>query len=850
MASKDDDNKRMVDGENQPGDDGALDRALRPQRLDELIGQDSVRDNLRVMITAARARGEALDHVLIHGPPGLGKCIISDSLVLTSHGLCRIGGLAPDELKSETAATLADRLVYGRNGVERASHIFNGGVRPTLRITTQSGFELEGTLVHPVLVATDAGAVWMPLSALKAGSFVAVARDTHLWGTPQPISFQPKLQSNSVRKSMTDFTIRRLHLHLASALQRPPTTRELTYAYNGQDKVAVSKLPVSDGRIVGRQQRFVSSDLPPAMTVWRCPAELNADLAYVMGLLVGDGHFERAAQWPACNITSSEPETHARVRRICQEQFGWKPRISKYGARSTRISFSQNFGHLMLYLGMCDGLAGDKFVPDVVMRSPADVVRGFLQGLFDADGHAWREGYLEYVTKSRRLAVEVQLLLANFGIIAHRRKKTVASETYWQMSIGGDDARLFGERIGFRLARKQTRLALSRVKPGASRSARAPGTAALLSALLDLTTPHARSVHRRFDHAKRGDRVMSMAQAHALIQLLPESVWGLPQYRQLMSLLDNGIYWDKVVALDPGNSQVYDLCVPGTHSFVANGIVNHNTTLAHITGNEMGSAVRVTSGPAIERAGDLAAILTNLRANDVLFIDEIHRLNRAVEEILYPAMEDSALDIIVGKGPSARSVRLKLPPITVIGATTRLALMTAPLRARFGAQLRVDFYPVDAIEKIVVRAAHLLNTPIDEDAKHEVATRARGTPRVALRLLKRVRDYAQVKGDGRVTRQLAIDGLNLLEVDPLGLDDIDRRVLRAIIEKFNGGPVGLETIAASISEESDTIMDVVEPYLLQLGFIDRTPRGRVATARAYAHLGIYYNGPQQGQLGL
>ena len=274
------------------------------------------------------------------------------------------------------------------------------------------------------------------------------------------------------------------------------------------------------------------------------------------------------------------------------------------------------------------------------------------------------------------------------------------------------------------------------------------------------------------------------------------------------------------------------------------------TTLAHITGNEMGSAVRVTSGPAIERAGDLAAILTNLRASDILFIDEIHRLNRAVEEILYPAMEDSALDIIVGKGPSARSVRLKLPPITVIGATTRLALMTAPLRARFGAQLRVDFYPVDAIEKIVVRAAQLLNTPIDEDAKHEVATRARGTPRVALRLLKRVRDYAQVKADGRVTRQLAIDGLNLLEVDPLGLDDIDRRVLRAIIEKFNGGPVGLETIAASISEESDTIMDVVEPYLLQLGFIDRTPRGRVATARAYDHLGIYYNGPQQGQLGL
>jgi Holliday junction DNA helicase RuvB len=272
------------------------------------------------------------------------------------------------------------------------------------------------------------------------------------------------------------------------------------------------------------------------------------------------------------------------------------------------------------------------------------------------------------------------------------------------------------------------------------------------------------------------------------------------------------------------------------------------TTLSHVVGNEMGATVRVTSGPAIERAGDLAAILTNLRANDILFIDEIHRLNRAVEEVLYPAMEDYAIDIVIGKGPSARSVRLKLPPITVVGATTRLALMTAPLRARFGAVLRVDFYPVEAIEKIVARAASLLDTPIDTDALSEVARRSRGTPRVALRLLKRVRDYAQVHGDGRITAHLAHQALNLLEVDPLGLDDLDRRVLRTIIEKFNGGPVGLETLGASISEESDTIMDVVEPYLLQLGFLDRTPRGRVATQRAYEHLNIPYTPPVQPSL--
>ncbi len=275
------------------------------------------------------------------------------------------------------------------------------------------------------------------------------------------------------------------------------------------------------------------------------------------------------------------------------------------------------------------------------------------------------------------------------------------------------------------------------------------------------------------------------------------------------------------------------------------------TTLARIVGHEMGVNVRVTSGPAIERAGDLAAILTNLRAGDILFIDEIHRLGRAVEEILYPAMEDYALDIVIGKGPSARSIRLKLPPFTVIGATTRLALVTAPLRARFGVVLRLDFYPQEALEQIVHRAAGLLQVSIDEAGAREIARRARGTPRVALRLLKRVRDYAQVHGDGRITAEIADRALALLEVDMMGLDELDRRVLRTIIEKFGGGPVGLETIAASISEEPDTVMDVVEPYLLQLGFLERTPRGRVATRRAYEHLQIPYPDetlPQQPSL--
>lgn len=262
------------------------------------------------------------------------------------------------------------------------------------------------------------------------------------------------------------------------------------------------------------------------------------------------------------------------------------------------------------------------------------------------------------------------------------------------------------------------------------------------------------------------------------------------------------------------------------------------TTFAHVIANEMDVNIRITAGPSIERAGDLAAILTHLREGDVLFIDEIHRLGRAVEEVLYPAMEDFALDIVIGKGPSAKNVRLNLPRFTVIGATTRLALLTAPLRARFGAVYRLDFYSLDAMSEIVTRAARLINVPIHEDGILEIARRGRGTPRVALRLLKRVRDYAEVRAEGAITGDVAAEALDLLEIDPLGLDDIDRRVLLTIIEKFEGGPVGLETIAASISEESDTIMDVYEPYLLQLGFIERTPRGRIATRLAYDHLGL------------
>ncbi|MEM9605657.1 MAG: Holliday junction branch migration DNA helicase RuvB [Pseudomonadota bacterium] len=262
------------------------------------------------------------------------------------------------------------------------------------------------------------------------------------------------------------------------------------------------------------------------------------------------------------------------------------------------------------------------------------------------------------------------------------------------------------------------------------------------------------------------------------------------------------------------------------------------TTLAHIVANEMGVAMRQTSGPALEKAGDLAAMLTNLERHDVLFIDEIHRLSPAVEEILYPAMEDGQLDIVIGEGPAARAIKLDLPPFTLVGATTRAGLLTSPLRDRFGIVQRLDFYAVDDLSGILQRAAGLLALPLDDDGAREIARRARGTPRIANRLLRRVRDYAEVKGDGRVDAAIADAALNLLEVDRQGLDTLDRRLLDAVVRKFDGGPVGLDNIAAAIGEDAGTLEDVVEPFLIQQGLLMRTPRGRVATAGGWRALGL------------
>lgn len=283
---------------------------------------------------------------------------------------------------------------------------------------------------------------------------------------------------------------------------------------------------------------------------------------------------------------------------------------------------------------------------------------------------------------------------------------------------------------------------------------------------------------------------------------------------------------------------------PAEHLLFYGGSGLGKTTISHIIANEMGSNVRITSGPAIERAGDLAAILTNLSEGDVLFIDEAHRLNKIIEEYLYPAMEDFKLNIIVGKGPMARTMELELPRFTLIGATTRIALLSAPLRSRFGAIFQLNFYEIEDIEKIIQRSSHILGVKIEPEAIKTIAKRSRFTPRVANRLLKRIRDFAEVEGKGVITETIAQKALDCLEVDELGLEPGDRKILKVLVQKFEGGPVGLQTLAAAASEEQETILDIYEPYLMQLGFIKRTPRGRMATKSAYQHLGIKYKGNQ------
>jgi Holliday junction DNA helicase RuvB subunit len=826
-------------------DEKQFELSLRPTRLGEYIGQRKIKENLRVFMKAALKRREALDHILLYGPPGTGKCVSADSLILTSRGLIEFRALIPPAMKPDSSRPLKIK-VCGLNGLEETSDVYFSGRAPTLKLETRSGFALEGTPHHPVLVATEKGLAWKTLAQLSENDFVAVGSGLNCWSKNYQYTFWQSDAAQERRLRNEKITLA-LHFALKNRLGRNPAVGELRRAYKQFFGVLTPTpqtiarrfgLPFAEThKIEDLQENF---DFPfPAFAAEKRKIRLDADLAYLLGVLVGDGNVEKGASAPSFVITCEEKEIQDELRRITKNHFGRTPRACKYGAKAAKMRFSKSIGRVAADFGVKAVAAREKEIPHAVLQSPREVVAGFLQGLFDADGYVDKNGSVEFGSRSEKLARQVQIVLANFGIVAHRRAKTVKGEKFWRLAFGGGNAILFAQKIGFRLSRKKERLAkLKQTKRGWSKSEQVPFAAELLSALLKKSSPVSHAVHKEFDHITRRKQTPTRRQILKYISLLPEKIQLEPEFQTLAALFDSQIYWDKIAEASESETEVYDFVVPETHSFVANGLFNHNTTLSIICANEMGAELKSTAAPVIEKSGDLAAILTNLNEGDVLFIDEIHRLNPAIEEILYPAMEDFNLDIMIGQGTAARSIKLELPKFTLIGATTRPGLITAPLRGRFGIVFHLDFYNIEDLATIIKRSAEILNVEIDETGAKEIAKRARGTPRIANRLLRRVRDYAEVDYDGRITEEVAQDALNRMEVDVFGLDEVDRKLLLTIIEKFDGGPVGLGTISASIHEEKDSIEEIIEPYLIQIGFLNRTPRGRMATRLAYEHFGL------------
>lgn len=824
------------------GEDEHFQSGLRPQSLDEYVGQRSTVERLKIAIQAAKARGESLDHLLFHGPPGLGKCIAADSLIATENGLIEFRELLPPDMKAGESRAI-DLHVFGINGLEAASHVYCSGLTATRRLRTRAGFEIEGTPQHPLLVATPQGPRWKTLAELQRGDYVAVARGTQVWGTAQSATW--RRESNLDRRLDTETLVSALHESLTQALHRAPSAAELHRVYCAAASAQITPtpsrtalrlgLPLSDGRKTSITARASTRGLAPLALPSRegRALQLDADLGYLLGAIIGDAHVEPSG---IIALTCDEREMQGEIRRICARHFGFAPTVHRYAGKAARLNFALNQGRALLELGLTATNARQKTVPRAVLGGTREVAVGFLQGLFDADAHARTDG-VEYSTRSRKLSQQVQLLLLNLGIVANRTQKTVRGEPHFTVFIGGAQALDFHDEIGFRLSRKRAAKPAPPQREGAPRADRVPCANALLCALLSQTAPHPRTVHRAFDHAKRDDRVPGRAHLEKLLALLPAKARTLREYSQLQQLCDARFFWDRVENLESSATETYDFVVPQTHSFVANGLFNHNTTLGYIIAQEMGRDINLTSGPALERPADMMPYLVNAQDGDIIFIDEIHRVPRVVEEFLYSAMEDYVVNFTLDKGLYSKPLPFQLKRFTLIGATTRPAMLSRPMRDRFGIQQHLDFYDEDDLVTIARRSADILNTRMEESGAREMARRARGTPRIVNRLLHRVRDYAQVRADGVITKQVADEALQLEGIDALGLDRLDELMLRVIKDTYGGGPVGSAALAATMNEELDTLEDVVEPYLLKIGFLARTPQGRRITRRAYEHLG-------------
>lgn len=786
-----------------------FDRALRPKRLDEFVGQARVCEQLGVFIDAARQRDEALDHALFAGPPGLGKCVTPDTMIFSTHGMVPIGSLG--EIGGDSWQPIT-RPVSGLYGTRTADYFYDNGYGETLRVTTRSGYRVEGTPNHPLLVRDAGGRLqFRRLSELRAGDEVAVRLGAQVFGSST-------------------------QLHVEG---------------------------------VG---------MPTLNDAANIPDTLTPEIAHCLGLMLAGGRLAPASD--GLVYVTQHPDRMQQFADAMLDAFcvrvvalGAGPLGERRGVTSLRLA------RFMQAMGMTrDGFAS---IPDPIYRAPRTVVAEFLRGVFWGTEHA-----PTFHHRDRTVVAHLQLMFTNFGI----ESAIVPANDGWCVEAStepagydGVDAEQLGELEQFvdqpsmnhghdveqpsdapwrEAVMSRSERAARHLRSGQQQrqSAGFGMTAAGVLVAMSSTddTAYRRGSARADDiipvqvdslrlQASVSTSTISVAEveprergrAITRDRILGSDVRALA-VRSVRSRLDPDhmveLIWQPIVSIEPGAAHTVDISVPDGHTFSGNGIICHNTTLATVVANELGSTLHTTSGPALEKKADVAAILTSLGPRDVLFIDEIHRVSTAIEEVLYTAMEDYQIDIVLGQGPAARTIRLELEPFTLVGATTRTGLLTTPLRDRFGITQRLEYYDAHELVDIVMRSSRLLGITIDDAAAHEIARRGRGTPRIANRLLRRVRDVAQVRHSGDITLDITQEALDLVDIDAVGLDRIDRQILENILSRFGGGPVGLSTLSVSVGEEPHTIEDVYEPFLIQQGFIQRTPRGRIITPLGRNHI--------------
>ncbi|MBC7645031.1 MAG: Holliday junction branch migration DNA helicase RuvB [Thermoleophilia bacterium] len=921
----------LTDTANRRGED-EIDRSLRPQSLGDFVGQGRVREQLRVYIDAATAREEALDHALFAGPPGLGKCVTADTLLLTPQGMVPIGSLGDLDGDSWQPIT---RPVSGLYGMRTADYFYNNGEGATLRVTTESGYRVEGTPNHPLLVRDERGGMsFRRLSELRTGDHVAVRLGAGVFGSNTRIAVEgvgmASLSDPSVVPGhLTEPLARLLGLLLTDGRLSPggDGVVVVTRSVERADEIArlfheslCIELEAFGGGPLGARYGARPPRLATLLTglgltragftripdpIYRAPRQLVA--GFMRGVFAGSEHApmfttEHRPMAAHLQLMLANFGIESRIRPL---ERGFSLQASVEPARYEGLDHAQ-FAEV--------GVASDAVIargdghshgPDLgstlnadllsstraaasnmasaaasisIPNSPSNAIRAHDEAhAYDAvtsrahggsyghevvashahdagqaydsstscdsshpdessqsydSGHTYDSGAAGDTVADHAAAMSAVASgypaagsntdSAQADVTA---RQTMSREAGFGMTAAGVLVALphnATDAAGYRRGSSQhDGLVPVRVRSGATLSVEttmSTGTSVNVAEVEPNERSRALTRERSMPHDPRALAVRSVRST-----LRPDEAVEL--------------VWEPVVAIEPGQAHTVDVSVPDGHTFVGNGIVNHNTTLASIVANELGSTMHQTSGPALEKKADVAAILTSLGPRDVLFIDEIHRMSTPIEEVLYSAMEDYQLDIVLGQGPAARTLRIDIAPFTLVGATTRTGLLTTPLRDRFGIIQRLEYYETDELQKIVERSARLLKIEIDVESAGEIASRSRGTPRIANRLLRRVRDVAQVRYDGDITLEIAREALDLVDIDSVGLDRVDRMILEAILTRFSGGPVGLSTLSVAIGEEKHTLEDVYEPFLLQRGFLQRTPRGRIITELGRRHLG-------------